>query len=121
MGEESYNKEMRNFSYFLIFLLSYSALAQKKDFWVTFGPEKVVLQRLRNGFINHDCKKCQASASPLLNVKVSAEELINKNPGSVHCEKREGKVIIGKLYSGHSQSFCQFKDKSLISVNIFLQ
>lgn len=105
---------------YLSFFVSFSVSAKSTTYWVTFGPEKVVLQRTGKGFINSDCSKCLASAAPLLNVKISPQELINKNPGSVHCEKRDGKVIIGKLYNGHSQSFCQFSDKSLISVNIFL-
>jgi hypothetical protein len=74
--------------------------------------------RLSEGFISPNCENCDAQKVISKDIKLNTSDLIDKNPGSVKCEKLKGKVRIGKLYSGHSQSFCFFKDNSYISTNL---
>lgn len=94
------------------------SLAQTK-YWAQFGSQKVDLKRIDSGFINTDCDKCLALSFVNKEVNITRKETALKNPYSIACKKSKGKIRVGKLYSGHSQSFCFFKDKSFISANLF--
>ena len=91
----------------------------ESKYWVKFGNEKAELKRIDSGFINIKCDKCQALSNINKEVQLDRNETALKNPFSVACTKIQGKVRIGKLYSGHSQSFCFFKDESFMSTNMF--
>lgn len=101
----------------LMCLTSLNSIAADK-FWVRFGKEKITLRVKGSGFITKNCKKCKAIAFMEKEIQLSQEEINLKNPFSVACKKAGGKVRVGKLYSGHSQSFCFAKDGSTISTNI---
>ena len=98
-------------------ITSLNSIAADK-YWVSFGKEKVSLQAKGSGFITKDCKKCKALSFTKKEIQLTQAEINLKNPFSVACKKAGGKVRIGKLYSGHSQSFCFAKDETMISTNI---
>jgi hypothetical protein len=102
----------------LFVILPCVGFAKSEKFWVQFGKEKLKLERFDEGFLSLKCQDCLALSALKKKIKIEQKELTNKNPGSVQCEKLNGKVRIGKLYSGHSQSFCFFKDKSFLSTNL---
>ena len=106
--------------YLILFacLLHSTTVFAKSKYWVKFGKKTKELRLVKPGFVNLNCDEC--SAIKLLDniISVSQKESSNKNPYSVACNKKDGKVRIGKLYSGHSQSFCFMGDKSFISTNI---
>jgi hypothetical protein len=86
------------------------------QFWVIFGDTKRELERFKSGFISPTCNNClalQASSN-----KATPHPRLSTNPGGPTCKKNNGKVKVGKLYSGHSQAFCMLKDNSFISLNI---
>ncbi len=60
-------------------------------------------------------KKSQAFQAITKGVNLTGQEVLGLNPGSVACKKLKGIVVLGKLWNGHSQSFCFFQDKSLVS------
>lgn len=98
----------------------YAKDLRASKFWVQIGKTKIHLSLFNGGFIEESCKK-KCVAYTLLNQKVKDDvkiDEVSKNPKSEKCKKLGGVVIIGKLYSGHSQSFCQAKDKSIVSTNI---
>ncbi len=106
--------------FLIIATFSFSLQADSK-FWVKFGKQKVYLRVTGSGFINKDCKNCLAKALIGKSITLSnSKESDFKNPFSVACKKLGAKVRIGKLYSGHSQSFCFMKDESLISSNLII-
>lgn len=101
----------------LILLISTQATANSK-FWVKFGGEKKNLKVIHSGFINVKCAHCQAIKLLKKSMTLKVENINFKNPYAIVCSKYKGKVRIGKLYSGHSQSFCFMPDKSFISTNL---
>lgn len=95
------------------------AYASKDKYWVNFGKKKLQLRVIESGFVEKDCQKCKALTFLEKSAELNQENINYKNPYSVACRKLGGKVRIGKLYSGHSQSFCFHpKDNSFISTNI---
>jgi hypothetical protein len=105
--------------FIFIFIGSTSLFARPSKFWVKFGKKRTSLKILGDGFISIKCnKKCEAlKFMNQKDLQVSSRKQ-SKNPYAVKCKAMDGKVLIGKLYSGHSQSFCQAKDKSIVSTNI---
>lgn len=99
-------------------LLIFSSIFAQNKFWVKFGDKKIALKVIDGGFINIDCDKCKAFEIRKTEVNIRKKRLKERNPFSEACRYHDGKVIIGKLYSGHSQSFCRMKDKSIISTNV---
>jgi hypothetical protein len=103
-----------------ILLLIHSGINAKSKFWVTFGPEKVILKVYKGGFLNSDCNECEAKKLVGKRVKIGQSESARRSPYSIACKKHGGKVVIGKLYSGNQQSFCRMSDKSIVSTNTLL-
>ncbi len=79
-----------------------------------------MLERHGRDFINTSCKECLAKSHLKQKVKLSQSEVNLKNPSSLACDQLKGVVRIGKLFNGHSQSFCFFRDGSLLSANSFV-
>jgi hypothetical protein len=103
----------------LIGLFSLNSYAFSTDFWVRFGAERMNLKRIESGFVNGKCKSCDALKLKEKTAQISKEAVKFKNPYALACKELNGKVRIGKLYSGHQQSFCfSQKDSSFISTNL---
>ncbi|MCT4641143.1 MAG: hypothetical protein N4A33_02525 [Bacteriovoracaceae bacterium] len=102
----------------LIFSFFISHLYAGK-YWVKFANDREKLSRINQVLINFNCNKCQASKYLKYVVNLNYNEIKYINPYSIACKKVGGKVRIGKLFNGHSQSFCFFSDNSFISTNTF--
>ena len=101
---------------FIIFFLStLSIQASSKTFKVEIGPKSMDLELQGQALLFSPSKKSQALQAISKGINLTRQEVSGLNPGSVACKKLKGKVVLGKLWNGHSQSFCFFQDKSLVS------
>lgn len=101
----------------LIFIPKY--LKAGSTFWVSFNGQKIILERDQQSLYSKDCKNCMAKKYLHQSITLKKTEVEFKNPSSLVCKKIDSSIIIGKLQNGHSQSFCQFKDESVLSTNSF--
>jgi hypothetical protein len=97
------------------FLIIFSCTAYSKSYSVEIGPKSIELERQGQALYFSPNKKSQALSAITQGVNLSSREVSGVNPGSAACKKLKGKVILGKLWNGHSQSFCLFADQSLVS------
>jgi len=101
---------------FIIFILCILPIqASSKTFKVEIGPKSINLELKDQVLLFSPSKKSQAIQATTQVVNLTREEVSGLNPGSVACKKLKGKVVLGKLWNGHSQSFCFFQDQSLVS------
>jgi hypothetical protein len=104
--------------YVVIFMLSLSTHLLGSSFYVNFGSDKIELKRVESGFLSLGCSDCKAMKLIGKKVILNRRDYYLRNPFSVACKKLNGEVIIGVLYNGNTQSFCQLSDKSILSSNL---
>lgn len=97
----------------------YTYKINKKDQHFCLSKNEQILLSL-------SCKKnCLAKkyieSKKLKKIKLKSSKLIHgKNPGTYLCKLTKNKIIKGISKLGHEDYFCEFKDKSLISVQSML-
>lgn len=104
----------------LIALLMPIAFATDEAVYRMAGKE-YAFQRTANGdLISKECKDCMASKlkPKYARVKITG----GMNPGAVLCKKAlKSEVVIGVDKEGNQQSFCLFKDKSMVSTGSLIR
>ena len=109
----------------MIFLFSFSPIALAVDTShipvYQFGEKRVFMHNLfGNIFVNKSCKNTNCLAYKNARKKHTIPKGLRggKNPASAICTQvLNSVVVIGKNQKGHQQSFCRFKDKSLLMLN----
>ncbi len=101
--------------FIIFFLCTLTVQGHSKTFKVEIGPRSMNLELRGQALLFSPSKKSQALQAITQGVNITRQEVSGLNPGSAACKKLKGKVVLGKLWNGHSQSFCFFQDKSLVS------
>ena len=113
----------------IIFAMLFSASAyssNEKSEVYKIGKEFYKFKTYKGSVISSHCLKKGAKCVALETIKNPPKVKFNKgdfnggkNPGAVTCKKfKNTYVIIAKDRSGNQQSFCVFKDKSMVSTGI---
>lgn len=113
----------------LLMLISSTLFAQfnEKEHFYLIGDDTFVFSenKEKDFLISAHCTKedsaCEAleifNNPPKINF-YKGELKGGKNPGSVICKKYNAKVIIAKDLIDNQQSFCKFKDESMLSTGV---
>lgn len=108
-------------------LFSVSAFSNNEKTEVyQFGKEFYEFKIYKGSAISSHCLKKDAKCDALETIKNPPKVKFNKgdfnggkNPGAVTCKKfKNTYVVIAKDLDGNQQSFCVFKDQSMVSTGI---
>ena len=119
---------MENFKFQIITLcLFYTVLAYSDDHNEIYriNGKHYGFYKYKNSLLSINCrdkvKKCSAKKTLNSNLRVKLKKgALNggRNPGAVVCKHLENThIVLAQSLDGNYQSFCVFKDKSMISAN----
>ncbi len=107
---------------FLLLLLTSTALANNCETFTGYElKEKLCWDKSLRGWVSSRCltEKCEARSK--LNHPVTSKSFMGQNPAAQLCHDLKLRVVILKDTQNNEQSFCQFKDKSLIDTNALVR
>lgn len=109
----------------MLFLVNAFAKSEKTEVY-QFGKEFYEFKIYKGSAISGHCLKKGTKCDALETIKNPPKVIFNKgdfnggkNPGAVTCKKfKKTYVVIAKDLDGNQQSFCVFKDQSMVSTGI---
>lgn len=107
---------------FFLLLLTSTALANNCETFTGYElKEKLCWDKSLRGWVSSRCltEKCEASSK--LNHSLLSKSFMGQNPSAQLCHELKLRVVILKDIQNNEQSFCQFKDKSLIDTNALVR
>ena len=112
-------------SLFISCFFSFAQTTISPSLYYEIQGKKVLMTKMNDEItLNQSCakhKKCDAykiSRKKIQSNKIKSEWLLGgKNPGSIVCSKLLNGIVVIGYHHTKEQSFCLFKDKSLVSTN----
>lgn len=102
----------------ILYFLARTAMSACEPYTGFKSKYSICWSETHTAFVSESClkSKCDAVHSSLTK-KLEVKKVGGKNPASVSCREKGQEVVLLKDAQGDEQSFCLFKDGSLIDVN----
>lgn len=107
----------------LLFLfLTSTALANNCETFMGYQiKEKLCWDKALRGWVSARCLKEDCEATAKTKTPVRSPNSMGQNPAAVACHDLKLGVVVLRDSQNDEQSFCQFKDKSLIDTNALVR